>query len=123
MRTTNKLFKQLVQAHVLNEVVYNEEVETHKEDLQNVVDEFISWYTPYEQKRTPNKYEAFKDYSMGLPSNFNILFTHYDINLKLKEWFEKCGESYKQPKDETSLYLHLITRELIKLCKRYNVKF
>jgi len=123
MRTTKKEFKVLVQNHILMEVAYNDETDTHGEDLQNVVDGFLNWYSPYEQKQIPNKHNAFMDYCMGLPSNFNIKFTDYDISLQLKEWFNKCSEEYKPSKNEAKLYLHLVAREFTNLCKAYNVKF
>lgn len=125
MRTTNKEFKVQVQEHITNGALSEEHGETIQEQLQAVVSEFTSWYSPYEQKRTPNKYEAFKEFMLGLPSCFNIEYYYDQISNTLRTWFEACGETYEEkPKDEEAkLYYHLVTREFERLCKLNGVAF
>lgn len=133
MRTTNKEFKDQVQAHILDRLHTEDELInklTVKSNyyhfvLQEVVKEFKNWYGPYEQKFTPNKYAAFQNWLMGLPSQFSVEFTNYGINQALKQWFETCGESYKEQSSDKELqtYLHLITREFNTLCKKNGVEF
>lgn len=124
MRTTKKEFKEQIREHIL--ACLSDDVKTDvKEQLQNVVCEFHSWYGPYEQKRTPNKHEAFKGFLLGLPSCFNAEFTHYGISQTLKGWFERCGETYKEQEvdKEVKLYYHLVTREFQWFCQKNGVDF
>ena len=122
MRTTNKQFKEQVQKHIMERLSEDETTEL-KGQLQNVADEFSSWYSPYEQKRTPSRYMAFKEFMLGMPSVLNAETYYDEIHNNLKSWFENCGESYKnQPEDkEATIYYHLVTRELETLCKKNNV--
>lgn len=123
MATTNKLiFKEQVQKHVLD-CLSTDYTEKPYEQLKIVVDEFKNWYCAYEQKRTPNKYEAFKEFMLGLPSCFNIEYEYYKISQTMKTWFEACGEVYKEPKNESDLYYHLVTREFATLCKKLDIAF
>lgn len=136
MRTTNKLFKEQVQKDILNGLLDEQElkngydIETTEESLvpsqlSIVVNEFNSWYGEYEQKRISNKYEAFQDWLMGLPSCLNIDFSHHDISKTLEKWYTNAGMIYKEREghEETDWYLHLITREFSTLCKKHNISF
>jgi hypothetical protein len=125
MRTTKKEFKEQVQKHVL-ESLSEEHGTTTKDQLQSVVEGFKNWWGPYEQKRNPSKYGAFKDWTMCLPSEINVEYRHYAMEDNVKSWFNACGEEYKEPKDESKthdMYLHLVTREFDTLCKKNNIKF
>ena len=66
-----------------------------------------------EKRRTPNRYEALKQYLMGLPSSISINFTYYDQRQLLKKWLQQTdSESDKYSDDKmTELFYHLITRE------------
>lgn len=122
MRTTNKAFKEQVRTHIINRLS-EDETNVLSEQLENVMDEFRSWYSPYEQKRTPNKHDAFKSFLMGLPSCLSAEFTYYNISESLKEWFTACGEEYKEAPEhkESELYYHLIAREFFALCEKNSV--
>ncbi len=122
MRTTNKQFKGLVQSHVI--ACLNEEYgSTIKEQLQAVVDSFKDWYSDYEQKMTPNRWDAFKEFMLGLPSTFNIEFEYSTIYETLKFWWEQCGEEYREQSadKEANLYYHLVTREFNTLCRKEGI--
>lgn len=124
MRTTKKEFKTKVQEHIL-EGLSTDMSEDTKEQLQNVVSEFKGWYSPYAQKHTPNRQEAFTEFLTGLPSGLNTEFTYYGISNTLKNWYESCGAEYKEatPDKEAKLYYGLVYRELRNLTKRNGVDF
>jgi hypothetical protein len=132
--TTKKVFKGFVQEHVMNimldeaEIESGYDIQTTEENLvttqlQIVIDEFKNWYSPYEQKQTPNRYEAFKSWILGLPSCFSVQYEYYPIHQTMKGWFENCGETYKgEPgSKESDLYYYLTTREFEVLCKKHGV--
>jgi hypothetical protein len=122
MRTTNKAFKVQVQEHILN-ILSEDYFETTPERLQHVVDSFNDWYSPYEQKIQPNRYKAYADWFMGLPSVISVEFRHFAISDILKEWFTNCGMPYieKDGDIETTYYLHLVTREFYALCQKNKI--
>lgn len=120
MRTTNKFFKDQVQGHIMDSVLSEDYGETVQEQLQAVLDEFKSWYSPYERKMNPGVHMGFKNWMLGLPSCFNIEYEYYHISQTLRKWFETCGEVYKERDSdkEAELYYHLITREFETLCRK-----
>lgn len=121
MRTTNKCFKEQIQGHILNTCLSEEYGSTQKEQLQAVVEGFQNWYGPYEQRQNPNRQEAFKSWSWGLPSQWNIEYTNYNIEETVKGWFAACEETYKEPKDTdktNDLYVNLLYREFNTLLKK-----
>jgi hypothetical protein len=122
MRTTSKAFKEQVQEYIINGLSDDNQTEL-KSKLEDVVSDFHSWYSPYEQKRTPNRQEAFKEFLNCLPSSIHTEYTHYRINQTLKSWFENNGETYKdKPTDkELDLHHHLVYRELNTLLKQNNL--
>jgi hypothetical protein len=120
MRTTKKEFKAVIQEHILNSVL-DEGYDTLKDQLQAVIEEFKNCYGPYEQKRKPNLQEAFIDWSLGLPTVFNIEYRNFEITELVKSWFTACGETYKEPKDDEktyNLYYWLVYREFNTLLKK-----
>lgn len=121
MKTTKKEFKIQIQKHILEGLP----LEGFNEALTNVVTDFHNWYDDYEQRLNPNRQDAFTQYLLCLPSTINLEFSDYGIFLKLKEWFENMGETYKEQSacKECILYYHLIYREFSTLCKKYNVTF
>lgn len=133
MRTTTKEFKNKVQQHIIDRLGLpwdeerNQENEnaTTAEKLQNVINEFNRWYCPFEQRRIPNKCEAFKSFLQGLPSCLNTEFTYYNQRESLREWHEQTeaeAERFSDDKVEAAYY-YLIFREFTTLCKKYQVKF
>lgn len=125
MTTMRKDFRLQVQAHIID-CLSEEESPFLKEQLQNTVDEFKSWYTPVTQKLTPNRQEAFSSFLMCLPSCLSVEYTYYNINEAVKNWFVNVGMSYKEPKDiskASETYLALIYREFTRLCKEQGVTF
>ena len=120
MRTTKKEFTSQVQRHII-ERLSTDETENLREQLKNVTKDFYNWYSPNEQKRTPNTYTAFIEFLKCLPSSINIDFSDHDVHNTLKTWIENCGETYVTPKSqhEFDLYLHLITREFTKMTSTY----
>jgi hypothetical protein len=121
MRTTKKEFKVQIQDHIINSVLSDEYGDTIKEQLQAVIDNFKDYYGKYEQKRKPNIQEAFIDWSLGLPSSFNIEYRNFEIQELIKTWFNTAGETYKEPKDDQKtydLYYWLVYRELNNLLKQ-----
>lgn len=124
MRTTNKEFKIQVQEHIL-EILSADETVFINEQLKNVVDGFLNWYSPYERKMTPNIQEAFKQWLKGLPSELNIEFEYYKVTPLLKSWYENCNIPFKEKfsSEEYDLYLNLVYREFQTLCKIHNVPF
>lgn len=133
MRTTTNYFKTKVQNHIIDrlgdtwdEVNQREnENATTAERLQNVVNEFNRWYCPYEQRRTPNICDAFRDFLQGLPGCLHTEFTYYAQREALREWHEQTAEEAECYTDEqiTNSYYYLIYREFVTLCKKYNVEF
>lgn len=121
MRTTHNCFKNQIHGHILNSVLSEDHGSTPKEQLSAVVEGFHNWYGPYEQKRIPNRQDAFIDWSWGLPSEWNVEYTNYNINETVKNWFSACGENYKEPKDSSKtndLYMGLLYREFNTLLKQ-----
>lgn len=133
MRTTTNIFKTKVQNHIIDrlgntwdEVNQREnENATTAERLQNVVDTFNSWYCPYEQRRTPNRGDAFRSFLQGLPGCLNAEFTYYAQRETLREWHEQTAEEAECYTDEqiTNSYYYLIYREFVTLCKKNNITF
>lgn len=123
MNTTNKEFKNQVQAHIID-CLSEDETSVLTEQLFNVVVSFRKWYCPYERKLTPNRYEAFQKWLTGLPSVLSIEFEYYTVNQTLKKWFENCGMEFKERDGDKEFhtYLHLISREFEKLCKKNKVQ-
>jgi hypothetical protein len=119
MRTNNKEFKKQIQEYILNGLSEDNGTDT-KDQLQAVVNDFHSWYSPYEQKRTPNRQEAFKEFMNGLPSSLHTEWTNYGINQTLKGWFENTGTPYKEKDSDKELELHhnLVYRELNTILKK-----
>jgi hypothetical protein len=121
MRTNNKEFKVQIQDHIINSILSDECGDTLKEQLQAVIDGFNNWYSPYEKKRQSNIQEAFTDWAMCLPSEFNIEYRNFEIQELIKTWFNTAGETYKEPKDDQKtydLYYWLVFRELNNLFKQ-----
>lgn len=120
MRTTTKEFKAKVQMHIIENLSTDETTDFHTQ-LQDVVDNFHSWYGAYEQKRTPNHYDAFKEWLLCLPSSIFAEYREYAIHEIMGEWF---GEDFKpqKPEKEINLYYHLFIREFEILCKKEGVK-
>lgn len=133
MKTTTKIFKSRVQAHILERLdnPWNEDTQSENENattaekLQNVVEEFYGWYCPYEQRRHPNRGEAFADFLQGLPSCLNAEFTYHNQRESLREWHEQTeAEAAAYTDDQIcKSYYYLIYREFCTLCKIHNVKF
>jgi hypothetical protein len=131
MKTTNKCFKEQIQTHILERLTEEDfinddyKLSTTKDKIELVVKEFKNWYNPYEQKVTPNLQTAFIGFLQGLPSCLNIEFTYHNIHETMKEWFEKCGETYRGEHGgkESDYYYKLIYREFKNLCKIYKVTF
>ena len=126
MKTTSKQFKELVRAHIVDIITPDDtEGATIEEKLQFVADSFHEWYGVYEQKRWPVHQTAFKEWLMCLPTGFDVLYTNYDIRNTLANWFEACGETYREqsPDEEANLYFHLIHREFKRLCQAHKVEF
>jgi len=123
MRTTNKEFKAQVQEHILDNLSTDEYTEPMFQ-LNQVVEEFKNWYSPYEKRQHPNRQEAFTNWLNGLPSCLHVEYMNYSINQTLKQWFENCGMIYKDRDSdkESELYRNLIYREFRTLCKKHNVE-
>ena len=122
MNTTNKVFFMQVQEHIID-ALCEDYFESTPERLQATVNAFHNWYGAYEQKRTPSKYKAFKEWLMGLPSEINIEYRHFAISEILEKWFTSVGMEYKERDGsiECEYYLHLVTREFLKVCKKHNI--
>jgi hypothetical protein len=120
--TTRKAFKEQVQEHILY-IMSDEETNDVKEQLQNVVDGFNNWYDAYEKKQNPNRWAAMADWFMGLPSEISVEYRHYAISALLQQWFENCGEEYKEREgnEEQTFYNSLIIREFLVLCRKYGI--
>ena len=133
MRTTTNAFKNKVQQHIIDRLgatwdEFNQRENddaTTAERLQNVVDEFKSWWCPYEQRRNPNRGEAFKEFLQCLPGCLNAEFTYYAQRETLREWHEQTPEESERYTDEQIVYnyYYLIYREFVTLCKKHNVQF
>ena len=133
MKTTTNIFKSRVQAHIIARLgnPWSEDTQSENENattaerLENVVAEFNRYYCPYEQRRHPNRGEAFRDFLQGLPSCLNAEFTYYEQRQTLREWHEQTEAEAASYTDEqiTRNYYHLIYREFCTLCKIHNVKF
>ncbi|QOV08465.1 hypothetical protein Kirov_266 [Bacillus phage Kirov] len=124
MRTTNKNFVQQVQNHIIDRL--NDEYHsTVKEQLQNVVNEFNNYDSAYERRKFPNKQDNLINFFSGLPTCIHMEYSHYNVHISLKEWFENCGAEYIETDEqkEWDVYRKLFSREFMKLCQQYDVKF
>lgn len=124
MRTTNKNFVQQVQNHIIDRL--NDEYHaTVQEQLQNVVNEFNAYDSAYERRKFPNKQDNLINWLSGLPTCIHMEYTHHNVYVSLKEWFENCGAEYEEQEDhiEWDLYRKLFSRELMKLFSMYDIKF
>lgn len=122
--TTRNVFKLQVRKHIV-EILSTDETQDLKEQLQNVVDGFYNWYSGYEQKRNPNIWNAMHDWWMGLPSEMNVEYRHFESSSLMRQWVENAGEVYKEQKDSTkehATYLHLVSREFAAMCKLHKVE-
>lgn len=123
--TTRTSFKIVVQEHIIDRLS-TDHTTVLKEQLQNVVDEFKNWYTPYEQKRTPNRQAAFIDWLWGLPSSINQEYEYHEIEKAYRRWFECNGVEVNpkmKPADIQKWYYLLVHREFCTLCKRNGVEY
>lgn len=133
MKTTTKEFKTKVQNHIIarlgnpydNEANIEIENATTAEKLENVVQEFKSWYCPYERRRNPNKAKAFRDFLQGLPSCLNVEYAYYCIRETVRRWHGQTLEESEKYSDEqiADSYYWLIYREFCVLCKQNKVEF
>ena len=133
MKTTSKEFYTQVHAHIIdrlgnpwNEATQSEnENATTAEKLQNVVNEFNSWYCPYERRLTPNHQAAFWKFLMGLPSCLAVEFAYYSMRETLRTWHNQTeAEAAKYTDDQiVAAYSWLIYREFSRLCKQYKITF
>ena len=133
MKTTTKIFKTKVQNHIIKRLGYpwddendrENENATIKERLQNVIDNFNSYYNDYERRRTPNQQTAFIDFLLGLPECLSIEYIYYNIRQTLREWHEQTeAEAEKYTDDQAAAaYYWLIYREFCTLCKQNKIDF
>lgn len=119
--TTRKAFTDAVRKHI-EEILSTDHTTDLQEQLQNVVNGFHNWYTKYEQKVTPNYWDALKSWFMGLPSEINVEYRHFESSELLKQWIEVAGEVYKERKNEHETYLHLVSREFAALCRLHKIE-
>jgi hypothetical protein len=124
MNTNSKCFKEQVQTHIIDRLS-TDETEILKEQLQNVVNKFTNWYSPYEQKQYPNRQDAFIYWLWCLPSCINQEFTNYEIQKTYNSFFENCGMQPKHTDQEKMnfYYMYWIFREFQALCKKEGVQF
>lgn len=125
MRTTRKEFKSQVQEHIRS-ILCDEYHQEEKQQLQALIDGFTNWYNDYEQKRTPNRWDAMQEWFQCLPSEINIEYRLYEIEQILVKWFDNMGEHYKLPKDDSksyNLYYRLVMRELGYMFRQHNINF
>jgi len=116
MNTNKKVFKEQVQAYIIqsmnHENVHEKDI---REQLQCTVKDFYSYYV------RGNIQSEFISFMQGLPTGFNIDYTYHNISEVVKGWFENCGETYVQKDNETDFFYKIIYREFSKLCREYNV--
>jgi hypothetical protein len=126
MRTTNLVFKVLVQEHII-ECMQTPEGEIPTQYLKDVVEAFKSWYSPYEQKRTPNHQDAFIDWLQGLPSELSVEYSSFMICETLKYWFTHPTVDMnfieRHADKEAETYYNLVYREFRTLCTKYKVEW
>lgn len=122
--TTRKGFKEQVQNYIMDRLSMDEHEELAFQ-LNAVVEGFKNWYGLYEQKRTPNRQEAFIEWLKGLPSELNVDYMNDVIVETYRSWFKAIGESQKKMKEEKEIewFYYLIFREFQTLCKKEGVKF
>jgi hypothetical protein len=124
MKTTNKVFKDQIQAHIIEGLSEDQHTELPLQ-LQDAVKGFNNWYGKYEQKRKPNRQKAFQEWLNCLPSELSTEFTNYGINQTLKGWWETADQEYKEQDSdkEANLYTALVYREFNTLCKKNGIQF
>lgn len=95
-----------------------------KDRLKAVIEEFSSWYGPYEKRRIPNRQAAFTDWLMGLPSCLSADYTYYAQRQLLKNWLHETDQEANKYKDEevTRLFYALIYREFVALCRENKIR-
>lgn len=133
MKTTTNIFKSRVQAHIIDRLgnPWDEDTQSEKENattaekLKNVVDQFLSWWNPYEQRRIPNRQAAFIDFLLGLPGCLSIEYRYFAIRQIMQDWHEQtAAEAEKYTDDQVANnYYWLIYREFCTLCKKNKVEF
>ena len=126
LKSNSKIFKIKVQGYIIERLDSDSDyAQELKDQLQNTVNEFKSWYNDYEKRRNPNKYKAFGDFLSGLPSCLNIEFTYYDVRNTMIKWIEQT-EKESNKYDDMQVwenYLYFIAREFESLCKKNDVVF
>lgn len=119
LKTNSKAVKDAVKAYIL-ECVGEEFLSENENDgtpkgivtavYKTMCDE---WWRGFERQRTPNRYEALKQYAMCLPSSFCPDFTYYGQRELLKKWLDETPEESDKYEDDkmSKLFYHLISRE------------
>jgi len=85
MRNTVKQNK-LIDEYIMNSIQVDEDM-CAKDKLEALYDTFMSEYmNEYEMKRYGSVEKVFEQYTLGLPSVFEIHYEYYYIEKQLREW-------------------------------------
>lgn len=124
MKSNNKIVVNRIREHI-KDCLSTDNTQDLGEQLQAVAKGFHNWYGPYEQKRTPNRQQAFMDWLMCLPGELSVEYYHH----KQEEILDKLLEDVPRTKANYSTqeiqdrYLGLIYREFAKMCKENKILF
>lgn len=121
-RTSNNVFRTQVQNYIINQLTPHCSIDI-PESLEEVVESFKAYDSPYNQKRIPNKQARFIDFLQGLPSTIAIDFENAAIEEILEEWFTACEQPYKPKPNYTDHFYYFVADNFQRLCKKYHVDF
>lgn len=121
VKSTSKAVKEKIQDYII-QCLSTDETTDLQSQLECVVKAFHNWYSPYEQKSTPNHAEAFAVFLMCLPSELSVDYYDYEMREHLIKWLGESDKTYTDSEVNTR-YLWLIYREFAVLCKKHKVEF
>lgn len=126
MLISSKELRQLAQQYILDAInsdVYDVTTKTDKEKLQFLYDTFKKEFC-YEQnlQRYGSEYNCFKEWIPGLPSQFNIEWTNYEIIKLAKKWGSIPENATEQQEDKIiENYWNFITSHTFQLFRKYKI--
>ena len=121
-RTSNNVFRNEVKAYII-QALSTDETSYLPNQLQDTVNAFNDYDSPYNQRKIPNKQARFIDWLQGLPSEIYITPYNHEQELLMEEWFTNCEQPYKSQKDPSQHFYYFIADNFQRLCKTHDISF
>jgi hypothetical protein len=119
IKSSSKTFKERVQGYIID--CMEDGVHDTRECLQQAIEHFKAWYCDYNRKRYPNIINALMQHFND--GSINIAHYYSEQREILAEWYEENAtqvSKYDDAQVSSNFYCH-IARNLLALCKEYNV--